>query len=65
MLVSRIPHIWDSLTTLINFSLSINLTSSWPQIGRYGIRLGTLIGSFGDPLALTFHNWIKGVSMGL
>jgi len=54
----------DSLA-LINFSLSINLTTSWPQIGQYGIGLGTLIRSFGEPFALAFHNWIEGFSMGL
>jgi len=51
--------------TLINFSLSTNLIASWPQIGRYGTRLGTLVSNFGDPSTLTFHNWIGGPSMGL
>jgi len=54
----------DSLALII-FSLSTNLIASWPQIGRYGIGLGTLIGSFGDPSALAFHNWIGGTLMGL
>jgi hypothetical protein len=51
--------------TLINFSLSTNLIASWPQIGRYGIWLGTLVGNFGKPYALTFHNWIGSSFVGL
>jgi hypothetical protein len=54
----------DNLT-LINFSLSTNLIASWPKIGRYGIRLRTLIGNFGNPFELTFHNLIRSPSMGL
>jgi hypothetical protein len=54
----------DNLT-LINFSLCTTLIASWPQIGRYGTRLGTLGASFGDPFTLVFHNWIVGPSMGL
>jgi hypothetical protein len=54
----------DSLA-LINFSLSIDLVTSWPQIGQYGTWLGTPVGSFGDPFALVFHNSIGGLSMGV
>jgi hypothetical protein len=49
----------DSLT-LINFSLSTNLTASWPKIGRYGIKFKTPVCSFENPFELTFHNWIRG-----
>jgi len=51
--------------TLITFSLSIDLNASWPQIMRYGIRLGIPIGSFGDPLGLVFHNLVGGPSIRL
>jgi hypothetical protein len=51
--------------TLINFSLSTDLTTSWPQIQRYGTRLGSPINNFGDPSTLAFHNWIGGPSVGL
>jgi len=51
--------------TLINFSFSIDLNASWPQIGQYGIGLGTPIGNFGDPSTLAFHNWIRGPYVGL
>jgi hypothetical protein len=47
----------DSLE-FINFSLSINFNASLPQIGRYRIGLGTLIGNFGELFKLTFHNWM-------
>jgi hypothetical protein len=50
---------------LINFSLSTNVTTSWLEIGPYGIRLRTPIGSFGNPFELTFHNWIRSLSVGL
>jgi hypothetical protein len=53
----------DNLT-LINFSLSINLITSWPQIGQFRIGLGTLVGSFGEPFALAFHHWIEGPFVG-
>jgi hypothetical protein len=55
---------FDNLA-LIFFSLSTELTTSWPQIGQYRIGLGTLVGSFGEPFALAFHHWIEGPSMGL
>jgi hypothetical protein len=51
-------------STMINFFLSTNLIASWPQIGRYGTRLETLIGSFGDPSELVFHNWNASPFMG-
>jgi hypothetical protein len=54
----------DSLI-VTKFSFSTNLTTSWPKIGRYGIKLKTPINSFGNPSALTFHNWIRGPFMGL
>ncbi len=50
---------------MLNFSFSTYLNASWPQIGQYGIELGTLVGSFRDPSALAFHNWIGGPFMGL
>jgi hypothetical protein len=34
-------------------------------IGRYGIRLGTLIGNFGELSRVAFHNLIGGPSIGL
>jgi hypothetical protein len=46
--------------TLMNFSFSIDFNASLPQIGRYGTRLGTPIGNFGDPSKLHFHNLIGG-----
>jgi len=50
---------------LRNFSLSTNLNASLPQIGRYKIGLGTIVGNFGEPFQLAFHNLIKGPSIGL
>jgi len=50
---------------LIKIFLSTNLIASWPEIGRYGIRLRTPIGSFGNPFELTFHNLIRSPSVGL
>jgi hypothetical protein len=50
---------------LINFSLSINFDASLPQIGRYRIGLGTLIGNFGELFGLTFHNLIGCPYIGL
>jgi hypothetical protein len=50
---------------LINLSLSINFNASSPQIGRYRIGLGTLIGNFSEPSALVFHNLIDGPSIRL
>jgi hypothetical protein len=44
--------------TLINFSFSIDLNASLPQIGGHGTRLGVLVGNFGDPLELAFYNLI-------
>jgi hypothetical protein len=44
--------------TFMNFSLSTNLDTSLPQIGQYGIGLGTPIGNFDDPSRLAFHNLI-------
>jgi hypothetical protein len=49
----------DSLK-LISFSLSIDLDASLPQNGQYKTRLGTLVGNFGEPSGLTFHNLIRG-----
>jgi len=49
----------------INFSLSINLNASLPQIGQYGIGLGTLVNNFSEPFGLTFHNLIGDPSIGL
>jgi hypothetical protein len=64
-MLCSIPYFQNSTyfdsPALINFSLSHDLTTSWPQIKQYGIGLGTPIGSFGDPSALTFHNWIEGL----
>ncbi len=54
----------DSLE-LINFFLSTNLNASLPQIGWYRIGLGTLVGNFVEPFELTFHNLIRGPSIGL
>jgi hypothetical protein len=51
--------------TLMNFFLFIDLDTSLPQIGQYGIGLGTPIGNFGDPSRLAFHNLISGASIGL
>jgi hypothetical protein len=51
--------------TLTNFSFSTDLNASWPQIGQYGRGLGTLVSNFGDPSILTFHNWIRGLYVGL
>jgi hypothetical protein len=45
--------------TFMNFSLSTNLDASLPQIGRYGIGLGTPMGNFDDPSRLAFHNLIN------
>jgi hypothetical protein len=42
----------------------MDLITSWPLLGRYGIGLWTPIGSFGDPSKLVLHNWIGGPSMG-
>jgi len=53
----------DNLT-LIHFSFSTNLTTTWPQIRQYQIGLGTLVGSFGESFALAFHHWIEGPSVG-
>jgi hypothetical protein len=50
---------------LINFSLSINLDASLPQIVRYRIGFGTTLGNFGEPSGLAFHNLIGGPSIGL
>jgi hypothetical protein len=47
---------------LINFSLSIDLDASLPQIGRYRTRLGTSIGNFGQLFGLAFQNLIRGPS---
>jgi hypothetical protein len=44
---------------LINFPLSIELDASLPQIGWYKIGLGTLVGNFGEPFGLAFHNMIN------
>jgi hypothetical protein len=52
----------DSLT-LMNFSLSNDLDTSLPQTGWYGARLGILVGNFGDPFGLAFHNLISGISI--
>ncbi len=49
---------------LMNFSFSTNLNALLPQIGWYGIGLGTPIGSFGDPSKLHFHNLIGNPSIG-
>jgi hypothetical protein len=63
------PYFQDSTSldssTLIKKFLSTDLNASWPQIGQYGIGFGTLVGSFGDPLGLTFHNLIGGLFVGL
>jgi hypothetical protein len=52
----------DSLT-LMNFSLSNDLDTSLPQIGQYRTGLRILVGNFGDPFGLTFHNLISGISI--
>jgi hypothetical protein len=57
MHVFKIPHIWI-IQTLINFCFSIDLNASLPQVGGHGIRLGILVGNFGDPLGLAFYNLI-------
>jgi hypothetical protein len=44
----------------MNYSFSIDLNASLTQIGLYGTKLGTPIGSFGDPFRLQFHNVIIG-----
>jgi hypothetical protein len=49
--------------TLMNFSLSNDLDTSLPQIGRYGIGLGILVGNYSDPFGLAFHNLIGGISI--
>jgi hypothetical protein len=49
----------------INFSLSINLDASLPQIGWYRIGLGILLGNFGETFKLAFHNLIRSPSIGL
>jgi hypothetical protein len=45
----------DSVT-LMNYSFSIDLNASLTQIGLYGTKFETPIGSFGDPSRLHFHN---------
>jgi hypothetical protein len=50
---------------LINFSLSIDLDTSLPQIRWYRIGLGILISNFGEPFGLAFHNLIRSPSIGL
>lgn len=50
---------------LIKFSFSINLNTSLLQIGQYGIRLGSLLGSFHDPFGLSCHNLIGRPSLRL
>jgi hypothetical protein len=54
----------DSLK-LINFSLSIELDASLPQIGWYKIGLGILVGNFGESFGLAYHNIIDGPFIGL
>jgi hypothetical protein len=44
----------------MNYFFSMDLNASLPQIGLYGTRLGTPVGSFGDPSKLHFHNFIEG-----
>jgi hypothetical protein len=44
--------------TLMTFSFSTDLNTSLPQVGQYGIRLGTLASSFDGPSKLYFHNLI-------
>lgn len=51
--------------TLMNFSFSTKLNALLTQIGRYGIELGTLVGNFGDPSKLHFHNLIGSPSIRL
>jgi hypothetical protein len=48
----------------INFYFSTELDASLPQIGWYRIGLGTLIGNFGEPFGLIFHNIIGGPFIG-
>jgi hypothetical protein len=50
---------------LINFSPSINLDASLPQIGQNRIGFGIIVGNFGEPSRLAFHNLIEGPSIGL
>jgi len=50
---------------LIKFSFSIDLNASLPQIGWYKTGLRILVGNFGDPFGLTFHNLIRGPSIEL
>jgi len=50
---------------LINFSFSIDLDASLPQIGRYKIGHGIPVSNFGEPFGLVFHNLIRGPFIGL
>ncbi len=50
---------------LMNYFFSTDLNTSSPQIGQYGTRFGTLVGSFGDPSKFDFHNSTRGSSVGL
>ncbi len=50
---------------LINFSFSINLVASFPDIGSKETRFGSLFGNFGWPKSSTYHNGIGGPFVGL
>jgi hypothetical protein len=50
---------------LMNFSFSINLDTSLPQIEQYGIGHGNIVGNFSDPSRLAFHNFISVTSIEL
>ncbi len=61
---SKNPLYLDS-PELINFYVSSDLDASLPQIERYRTRLKTLVGNFGEPSTLAFHNLIQGPSIEL